>query len=168
MESTPLYRQVAGHYRRAIESGTLTAGDRMPSVRALMGLHGVSLSTALQACRQLESDGLLEARPRAGYFVSAPLRAPLAPLTEPDAALPDPAQYVGIHQRISGLLARSQHQHVHTNLGGAYCAPSLYPADALFGFPAIEALIARRPELLATNSSVAQKAYAGSPDAKRG
>ena len=92
MESTPLYRQVAGHYRRAIESGTLTAGDRMPSVRALMGLHGVSLSTALQACRQLESDGLLEARPRAGYFVSAPQRAPLAPLTEPDAALPDPAQ----------------------------------------------------------------------------
>ncbi len=131
MESTPLYRQVAGHYRRAIESGTLTAGDRMPSVRALMGLHGVSLSTALQACRQLESDGLLEARPRAGYFVSALVRAPLAPLTEPDAALPDPAQYVGIHQRISGLLARSQHQHVHTNLGGAYCAPSLYPADAL-------------------------------------
>ncbi|QBY52500.1 PLP-dependent aminotransferase family protein [Cupriavidus oxalaticus] len=131
MESTPLYRQVAGHYRRAIEAGTLTAGDRMPSVRALMGLHGVSLSTALQACRQLESDGLLEARPRAGYFVSAPQRAPLAPLTEPDAALPDPAQYVGIHQRISGLLARSQHQHVHTNLGGAYCAPSLYPADAL-------------------------------------
>ncbi|MDT4811482.1 Histidinol-phosphate aminotransferase [compost metagenome] len=131
MESTPLYRQVAGHYRRAIESGTLTAGDRMPSVRALMGLHGVSLSTALQACRQLESDGLLEARPRAGYFVAALVRAPLAPLAEPDAALPDPAQYVGIHQRISALLARSQHQHVHTNLGGAYCAPSLYPAEAL-------------------------------------
>ncbi|NUO86204.1 MAG: winged helix-turn-helix transcriptional regulator, partial [Cupriavidus sp.] len=109
MDTTPLYRQLAGHYRRAIDSGTLAAGDRMPSVRALMALHGVSLSTALQACRQLESDGLLEARPRSGYFVAAPRRAALAALSEPAAALPDPAQYVGIHQRISGLLARGQH-----------------------------------------------------------
>jgi spore coat polysaccharide biosynthesis protein SpsF len=44
----------------------------------------------------------------------------------------------------------------------------LYPANPLFGFGAIEALIGRRPELLAINGSVAQKEYAGRPDAKRG
>ncbi|MGT2429607.1 GntR family transcriptional regulator [Cupriavidus basilensis] len=69
MESAPLYRQLAQHYLHAIETGALKPGDRIPSVRTLMELHGVSLSTALQACRQMESDGLLEARPRSGYFV---------------------------------------------------------------------------------------------------
>jgi DNA-binding transcriptional regulator YhcF (GntR family) len=45
----PLYAQVASHYRHAIQSGTKVPGSRMPSVRALMGLHRVSLTTAQQA-----------------------------------------------------------------------------------------------------------------------
>jgi len=126
---SPLYQQLAGHYRQAISMGTLAPGDRMPSVRALMGLHGVSLSTALQACRELEAAGLLEARPRSGYFVRAPSRSTLAPIEEPAPGLPDPAQYVGIHQRISAILARGQHYRV--NFGGACGAPELYPTTAL-------------------------------------
>ncbi|SDD28096.1 transcriptional regulator, GntR family [Cupriavidus sp. YR651] len=132
--SAPLYQQVAGHYRQAIAAGTLAPGDRMPSVRALMGLHGVSLSTALQACRELESAGVLEARPRSGYFVRAPSRLSrqlITPIEEPAPGLPDPAQYVGIHQRISAILARGQHQDVQVNLGGACAASSLYPTAAL-------------------------------------
>ena len=69
-----LYLRVAGQYRRAIQSGVLVPGERLPSVRALMRLHQVSLSTALQACRSLEDEGLLEARPRSGYFVLKPRR----------------------------------------------------------------------------------------------
>jgi DNA-binding transcriptional MocR family regulator len=131
MESPPLYRQLADHYRRAIDSRMLAPGDRMPSVRALMATHDVSLSTALQACRQLEADGLLEARPRSGYFVRATRSPQLAPIDEPVATLPDPAQYVGIHQRISAVLARSQRENVWFNLGGARGAPELYPLDSL-------------------------------------
>lgn len=127
--SLPLYQRLAGHYRQAIAAGTLAPGDRMPSVRALMGLHDVSLSTALQACRELEAAGLLEARPRSGYFVSPPAHAALAPIEEPAPGLPDPAQYVGIHQRISAILARSKHHRI--NLGGACGAPELYPTAAL-------------------------------------
>ncbi|WER44948.1 PLP-dependent aminotransferase family protein [Cupriavidus sp. WKF15] len=131
MDSAPLYQQLADRYRQAIRTGTLAPGHRMPSVRALMTTHDVSLSTALQACRQLESDGLLEARPRSGYFVraAAPLR--LAPLSEPAATLPDPAQYIGMHQRISSVLARSQQDPSTFSLGGARGAPSLYPLAAL-------------------------------------
>ncbi len=69
MDSLPLYRQLADHYLGAIRAGTLAHGERMPSVRAMMRLHDVSLSTALQTCRQLESEGWIEARPRSGYFV---------------------------------------------------------------------------------------------------
>jgi len=151
MDSAPLYRQLAQHYRHAIEAGTLKPGDRVPSVRTLMELHGVSLSTALQACRQMESDGLLEARPRSGYFVRPPARAPhkpLAPIAEPAATLPDPAQYVGIHERISAITARGRQRPVAVNFAGACAAPSLYPAQALRD--AAARALRRHPQLFGT------------------
>lgn len=128
----PLYHQLATRYRRAIDDGALTPGDRMPSVRQLMERHGVSLSTALQACRELEREGLLEARPRSGYFVRRrPQPARAAPIAEPEARLPDPAQYVGIHQRISAILARSRQHAVRVSLAGLSAASDLYPVAAL-------------------------------------
>lgn len=98
-----LYQRWAAHYLAAIVAGSLKAGERMPSLRELMRLHGISLSTALQLCRQLETDGYLEARPRSGYFVRARLR--IKPLEELRFAV-DPAQYVGIHARVSDFIAR--------------------------------------------------------------
>lgn len=146
MDSQPLYRRLADHYLDAIRAGSLAPGDRMPSVRALMRLHAVSLSTALQLCRQLESDGWLEARPRSGYFVRRPRRA-AAPVAEPPAGrAPDPAQYVGIHARVSGVIALGRQHPVHTNFSGARCAPELYPAEALRN-ASIRAL-RRHPDLL--------------------
>ncbi|MBB3194973.1 aminotransferase-like domain-containing protein [Roseateles terrae] len=141
----PLYEQVAAHYRHAIHSGTMPVGSRMPSVRALMGLHRVSLTTALQACRLLESQGLLQARQRAGYFVRAP-RPRLARAAEPRQSRADPAQFVGVHQRVSTVLMQAGQAQVRVHLGGACAAPSLYPVKAL----ALQAqrLLRRRPELL--------------------
>lgn len=128
-----LYRQLAEHYQGAIETGALAAGDRMPSVRALMRQHGVSLTTALQACRHLEGEGLLEARPRSGYFVRR--RRPscrLAPAAEVvETRPPDPAAYVGIHAKVSGIVARGQAAPVTVNFALAVGAPELYPVKAL-------------------------------------
>ncbi|WP_342052753.1 MULTISPECIES: aminotransferase-like domain-containing protein [unclassified Cupriavidus] len=133
--TAPLYQQLATRYRQAIHAGTLAPGDRMPSVRTLMGLHDVSLSTALQACRELEAAGLLEARPRSGYFVCAPMRPALRPLAEPDLSLPDAdqlaGQFAGIHARISSIMASWQRHEIRVDFGGAFCAPALYPNDAL-------------------------------------
>lgn len=131
MDALPLYRRLADHYLDAIRAGALAPGDRMPSVRKLMRLHGVSLSTALQLCRQLEQEGWLEARPRSGYFVQRQ-RAPIARVEEPGAVVtPDPAQYVGIHESVSRFRAKARQHPVHINLAGARAAPSLYPGDAL-------------------------------------
>jgi len=128
-----LYRQLADHYQGAIEAGALAAGDRMPSVRALMRTHGVSLTTALQACRHLEGEGWLEARPRSGYFVRRRRSARvLAPATESTATRPpDPAAYVGIHAKVSEIVARGQAAPVEVNFALAVGAPELYPVDAL-------------------------------------
>jgi len=147
MDSQPLYRQLADHYLGAIRAGALAQGERMPSVRALMRQHGVSLSTALQACRQLESEGWIEARPRSGYFVRQPRRIAILRVEEPDMALPpDPAQYVGIHARVSHFIAQGRRLPPKINLSGARGAPDLYPAEQLKN-AAIRAL-RRHPDLL--------------------
>lgn len=127
----PLYRQLAAHYLDAIKARVLHPGDRMPSVRALMRQHAVSLSTALQACRFLESEGWLEARPRSGYFVRPPKRPGMMAVTEPDMSKPhDAAQFVGIHEKVSEIISMGQRK-VRINLGRAAGAPELYPGKQL-------------------------------------
>jgi DNA-binding transcriptional MocR family regulator len=152
-ERTPLYRNLANEYRSAIESGALRPGERFPSVRALMGRHEVSLSTALQVCRTLETEGWLEARPRSGNFVRRPRRAGMPTLREPSGStLPDPAQFVGIHARVSHFIARGKQVPVKINLSTATCAPDLYPADALKN--AATRALRRHPELLVRTTSL--------------
>lgn len=129
---TALYRQLAEHYLGAIHAGALKEGDRLPSVRTLMNDHGVSLATALQACRHLEDLGWAEARPRSGYFVQRPHRARLPPAAErPADEAPDPVAFAGIHERVSEILARGQQSEVQVNLAQAIGAPEMYPAGAL-------------------------------------
>jgi DNA-binding transcriptional MocR family regulator len=147
MDTQPLYLRVAHHYRGAIRAGVLLAGERMPSVRTLTRLHQVSLSTALQACRSLEDEGLLEARPRSGYFVRVPRRVPIAPASEPDTARAlDAAQYVGVHDRVSAFVAQSERHAVHTDFAAAFASIDAYPAEALKSI-AIRVL-RRQPDML--------------------
>lgn len=128
----PRYRQLAAHYLQAIHAGALQPGDRLPSLRELMQLHGVSLSTALQVCRTLEAEGWAEARERSGYFVARPRRLQIVPLDEPatDRA-PDPAQFVGIHEKVSSFVTQRRSHEVRLNLSTARGAPALYPGEAM-------------------------------------
>lgn len=152
MDKPPLYHRLATHYREAIETGSLAHGDRFPSLRKLMNRHEVSLSTALQLCRQLESDDWLEARPRSGYFVRRPRLLSARPVAEPRPdQLPDPAQYVGIHARVSGIIARGRQAKITVNFSSARSAPALYPGEALKN--AATRALRRNPELLVTPSS---------------
>jgi DNA-binding transcriptional MocR family regulator len=128
----PLYERLAEHYRRVIASGTFAPGDKMPSVRALMSQHRVSLSTAIQVFRRLEDTGWLQARPRSGYFVRRPAGVRLASVAEPEIpALPAPSRYVGLHERISRVIERARAFPDALDLGGATAAASLYPTARL-------------------------------------
>lgn len=148
----PLYQQLASHYRSAIRAGSLMPGDRMPSLRGLMRQHDVSLSTAMQLSRHLESEGWLEARPRSGYFVRRPLRSTLATVTEPRMNhTPDPAQYVGIHARVSDFVSRGRLHMVKTNLAVARCSPKLYPGEALK--QAAMRVLRKKPDILVSATS---------------
>ncbi|RYY90176.1 MAG: GntR family transcriptional regulator, partial [Comamonadaceae bacterium] len=149
MDTPPRYRQLAGHYLQAIQAGSLQPGDRLPSLRALMKLHAVSLSTALQVCRTLESEGWAEARDRSGYFVRRPQRLRTPPMDEPatDRA-PDPAQYIGIHEKVSDFVTRRRYGEVRLDLAVARGAPSLYPFEALRTH--MSRLLRQRPQMLTT------------------
>jgi DNA-binding transcriptional MocR family regulator len=69
-QEEPLYRQLAQRLWEGVEGAGMTEGARLPSVRTVAAQHGVSLTTALQALRWLETRGHIEARPRSGYFVA--------------------------------------------------------------------------------------------------
>ncbi len=64
-----LYEKVAGKITKLIRDGVLRPGDRIPSVRRASRQHRVSVTTAVQAYLALENRGLIEARPKSGFYV---------------------------------------------------------------------------------------------------
>jgi DNA-binding transcriptional regulator YhcF (GntR family) len=67
-----VYLQIRDRIRRLIESGALQPGDQLPSIRSLAETTQVNKLTVIEAYSVLEADGLVYARPGAGYFVSVP------------------------------------------------------------------------------------------------
>jgi DNA-binding transcriptional MocR family regulator len=63
------YLQVAGGIEQMIHEEVLRIGDKLPSVRVLSEEYGISMGTAFQAYYHLEGKGLIEARPKSGYYV---------------------------------------------------------------------------------------------------
>src|SRR5882724_9404243 len=64
-----LYLQVAGGIEKMIGEEILKIGDKLPSVRVLSEEYGISMGTAFQAYYHLEGKGLIESRPKSGYYV---------------------------------------------------------------------------------------------------
>jgi DNA-binding transcriptional MocR family regulator len=64
-----LYLQVADGLEKMIHEEVLKIGDKLPSVRILSDEYGISMGTAFQAYYHLEGKGLIEARPKSGYYV---------------------------------------------------------------------------------------------------
>lgn len=74
-ETELLYALVADRIERQIAADALRPADRLPSLRAMSRQAGVSVGTVVQAYMHLEQRGLIEARPRSGYFVANPAQA---------------------------------------------------------------------------------------------
>jgi GntR family transcriptional regulator / MocR family aminotransferase len=92
----PLAVQLADALRAATADGTLRAGDRLPSTRALAATLGVSRTVTAAAYDQLLAEGWAQGRRGSGtYVVGAPagpparVRAPVTPVPRPERALVD-------------------------------------------------------------------------------
>jgi GntR family transcriptional regulator len=65
----PPYLQIVRQVRQALRMGVLSVGDQLPSVREVVAVTAVNPNTVLKAYRDLEHDGLVEARSGHGTFV---------------------------------------------------------------------------------------------------
>ena len=96
-----LYLQVAEGLEKMIAEDVLRIGDKLPSVRVLSNEYGISMGTAFQAYYHLEGKGLIESRPKSGYYVRFNhKRFPALPTTvEPDTL----SHEVSVKEMISSI-----------------------------------------------------------------
>ena len=66
----PVYRQLIDQVRSGIASGTLSAGDQLPTVRQLAVDLAINPNTVMRAYRELELGGLLETHQGTGTFIA--------------------------------------------------------------------------------------------------
>ena len=66
----PVYRQLIDQVRGGIASGSLSAGDQLPTVRQLAVDLAINPNTVMRAYRELELGGLLETHQGTGTFIS--------------------------------------------------------------------------------------------------
>ena len=74
----PPYQQIVQQVRQALRMGVLAVGDQLPSVREVVAATAVNPNTVLKAYRDLEREGLVEARAGHGTFVRGPAAGPAA------------------------------------------------------------------------------------------
>ncbi|MFI1226932.1 MULTISPECIES: GntR family transcriptional regulator [unclassified Streptomyces] len=82
------YLQIVQQTKQALRLGVLEPGDRLPTAREVVEATAINPNTVLKAYRELEREGLVEARRGLGTFVrrtlggaaaaDAPLRTELA------------------------------------------------------------------------------------------
>lgn len=121
------YEALAQDIAESIASGGLQPGDRLPSVRDTSQSRGVSPSTVFEAYYLLEARGLVEARPRSGYFVSH---------VSPKQAEPAPSQpaseerQVEVSELVFQVLGHARDRSL-VPLGSAFPSPTLFPLPKL-------------------------------------
>ncbi|MCF2661665.1 GntR family transcriptional regulator [Pseudoflavonifractor phocaeensis] len=66
----PIYEQITDQVKEQIMTGTLAAGDALPSMRLLAKELRISVITTKRAYEELEREGFLENVPGKGCFVA--------------------------------------------------------------------------------------------------
>ena len=87
----PLYEALYRCIRQDILSGTLSAGEKLPSKRALAAHLEVSKITVEAAYNQLLAEGFIASKEKVGYFVESLQAQTVMPVWKAAAASPDEA-----------------------------------------------------------------------------
>jgi GntR family transcriptional regulator/MocR family aminotransferase len=101
----PLHRQLYDELRRAILSGRLAPGARLPATRELAKLTDLSRNTVLSAYEQLRAEGYVEGQMGSGTFVARALPEALTTVPRPapsDALTPTGMGLSRYGRRIAG------------------------------------------------------------------
>jgi GntR family transcriptional regulator len=68
--SAPVFEQIRLQVRAHVDAGALSPGDRLPTVRGLATELGLAPGTVAKAYRELEAEGVVVTRRRAGTVVA--------------------------------------------------------------------------------------------------
>ena len=68
----PIYAQIVGQIGRAIATGELAPGDKLPPVRRLAGELVINPNTVARAYRLLEQQGLVSTKTGSGTYAADP------------------------------------------------------------------------------------------------
>ena len=92
----PTYLQIVQQVRQAIRLGLLDPGDQLPTVKDVVAHLAINPNTVLKAYRDLDHEGLVEARRGQGTFVSNRL-------------IPDPPpDVVGLQRELGAWVKRAR------------------------------------------------------------
>lgn len=126
MAALKRYQRYAEELGAMIASGALPPGARLPSVRDASRTRRVSPSTAFEAYYLLQARGLIESRPRSGFFV---VQRPATPPARP--ALPRPrSRQVAVSELVFEVLGAARKPGV-APLGSAFPSAELFPLQQL-------------------------------------
>ena len=95
-----LHRQLYEELRRAILSGRLAPGSRLPASREFANVSHISRNTVLSAYSQLLAEGYIESRAGSGTFVARSIPETMTPESPGATLIPD-AERSGSPRRIS-------------------------------------------------------------------
>lgn len=112
------YVQIVQQVTQAMRLGLLGPGDRLPTAREVVEATAVNPNTVLKAYRELERDGLVEARRGVGTFVTRSLASDLTSVEAPLRR--DLAEWVGrakssglAIEEVDALYAAVRDEHFH-------------------------------------------------------
>lgn len=98
------YQQLESWLLQGIQEHRWQPGKRLPSIRELCRQKELSKATVMHALQRLEAMGVIEARPKSGYFVTS-LPAPIkTPLVQAKIAAPRP---VTVSDLLLDIMCRS-------------------------------------------------------------
>jgi len=121
------HHALARELEAMIESGTFRPGERLPSSRALALSKGASPATVMEAYELLADRGVVETRPRSGYYVRA--RVPGAKSRPARRAQPA-VETVAVSDLVFGVLEQIRDRQV-VPLGSAFPSPAFFPLPRL-------------------------------------
>jgi DNA-binding transcriptional MocR family regulator len=123
------YEVIAADIEGSIRTGVLRPDDRLASIRHTSESRGVSASTVFQAYYMLEARGLIRARERSGYYVSAGVRR-IPPEAELTSRPRDESIQLDVSERVFEILESSMTRDV-VPFGSAFPSPLLFPLARL-------------------------------------
>lgn len=126
-----LYQKLENWLFQGIQEQRWLLGERLPSIRALCREQNLSKATVQHALRRLEVQGVVESRPKAGYFVSLQPQTVKKPISRSRIEAPQPAT-------VSDLLLDIMRRSAAFDL-----LPELHSGDSPPGIVALQRSIGR-------------------------